>query len=265
MKYNFKNKVVLVTASTKGIGFAIAEEFLANDAKVIICSSNKSNIQNANKILIKKYDKKNFLILKCNLEKPDEILRMINQIKKKFSPSIDILINNSGGPKVKNIINTNVNDWQRAIKINLLSTIIVTKLLLPKMIKKKWGRIINLTSSTAKEPVKGMSLSNVTRAGVVSFGKTLSKELSGSGITVNNILTGGVLTDRLKKLLLIRSKNNNTKLSSLIKKVQNDIPSGYLVKPKEFAKIIVYLCSNDASYINGIALNIDGGTSVNIT
>ena len=190
---------------------------------------------------------------------------MHKQVLNKFSKSIDILINNSGGPKVKKIIDTNYKDWNTAIKNNLLSSIFMTKILLPKMIKKKWGRIINLTSSTAKEPARSMSLSNVTRAGVVAFGKTLSKELTGTGITVNNILTGGIMTDRLKNLLKIRSKDNNVTTASLLEKIRNDVPSGYISTPEEFAKIIVFLCSTEANYINGVALNIDGGTGVSST
>ena len=265
MNINFKNKTVLVTASTKGIGFAVAQEFLDNNAKVVICSRNNLNIRNAKKILLKKYDKKNFLVIKCDLENHKEIIQMHKQVLNKFSKSIDILINNSGGPKVKKIIDTNYKDWNTAIKNNLLSSIFMTKILLPKMIKKKWGRIINLTSSTAKEPARSMSLSNVTRAGVVAFGKTLSKELTGTGITVNNILTGGIMTDRLKNLLKIRSKDNNVTTASLLEKIRNDVPSGYISTPEEFAKIIVFLCSTEANYINGVALNIDGGTGVSST
>jgi len=261
MSDTFKNKLALITASTKGIGFAIANELLANGAKVIMCSSKSQNIRTANKIVKNLYDKNNYLIIKCDISKKLEVLKMIKLINKKFNKSVEILINNSGGPKVKKIIETNYNDWKLAINSNLLSTIFVTKLILPQMLKNKWGRIINLTSLTAKEPAKFMSLSNVTRAGVVAFGKTLSKELNGSGITVNNILTGGVMTERFRDLLKLGSKANNTKPAIMLKKIVNDIPSGYVATPEEFAKIILFLCSKEASYLNGLALNIDGGVA----
>ena len=132
------------------------------------------------------------------------------------------------------------------------------------MIKKKWGRIINLTSTTAKEPAKLMSLSNVTRSGLVSFGKTLSKELSGTGITVNNILTGGVLTDRLLSLVTSNSKNKKSNLKYLLKKIEKSIPSNYLILPNEFAEIVLFLCSDKSNYINGISINIDGGSGNSI-
>lgn len=260
MNNHFKNKLALVTASTKGIGFAIADGLLANGAKVVICSSKSKNIRNANKIIKKKYNKKNYLIIKCNIAKKSDVSKMLKAIERKFAKPVEILINNSGGPKVKKILDTNFNDWQQAVNNNLLSTIFVTKSILPQMLKKKWGRIINLTSTTAKEPAKLMSLSNVTRAGVVAFGKTLSKELSGSGITVNNILTGGVMTDRLNNLLKIKSNNDKIKISLLLKGIEKDTPSGYIATPEEFAKIIIFLCSKEANYLNGIAINVDGGT-----
>jgi 3-oxoacyl-[acyl-carrier protein] reductase len=259
MSSDFKNKLALVTASTKGIGFAIANELLANGAKVIMCGSKSRNIRDASKIIKSLYDKNSYLIIKCDISKELEVLKMIKLINNKFNKPVEILVNSSGGPKVKNIIQTSYDEWKQAINSNLLSTILVTKLILPQMIKNKWGRIINLTSLTAKEPAKSMSLSNVTRAGVVAFGKTLSKELNGSGITVNNILTGAVMTERFNNLLNIRSKANNIKSSVMLKKIIKDIPSGYIASPDEFAKIILFLCSKEANYLNGVALNIDGG------
>lgn len=264
MNFKFKDKLVLVTASTKGIGFAIAENFLKNGAKVAICSRRKKNIDLARKYLIKKYNRNNFLILKCNINNKKEILNLIKKIKYKFKQSVDILINNSGGPPSKKIIDTTQGDWKKAIDNNLLSSIIISKLILPGMIKKKWGRIINLTSTTAKEPVQSMSLSNVTRSGLVSFGKTLSKELSGTGITVNNILTGGVLTDRLLHLIKLNSKGKVVNEKNLIKKITKNIPSSYLILPNEYAEIILFLCSDKSNYINGVSINIDGGSGNSI-
>ena len=264
MNINFDGKLVLVTASTKGIGFAIAENFLKSGAKVVICSRNKKNIKKAELYITRKYNKNNFLILKCDIGNKKEILNLKKKIKNKFNKTVDILINNSGGPPSKKIIDTNYKDWEDAININLFSSIIITKLLLPDMIKKKWGRIINLTSTTAKEPAKLMSLSNVTRSGLVSFGKTLSKELSGTGITVNNILTGGVLTDRLLSLVTSNSKNKKSNLKYLLKKIEKSIPSNYLILPNEFAEIVLFLCSDKSNYINGISINIDGGSGNSI-
>ena len=130
--------------------------------------------------------------------------------------------------------------------------------------KKNWGRIINLTSTTAKEPAKGMGLSNVSRAALASFGKTLSMEVAKYGITVNTILTGGVLTDRLKNLIKIRIKGSKLKLNDEISRISKNIPVGRIAKPEEFIQLILFLASENSSYITGSSIAIDGGTSKNI-
>ena len=131
---------------------------------------------------------------------------------------------------------------------------------IPGMKKNKWGRIINLTSTTAKEPSPSLVLSNVTRAGVISFGKSLSYEVGIHGITVNSILTGGVLTDRIKSLI----GKDKKKISRTLKKIANNIPVKRIANPDEFIQIILFLCSENSSYINGSAITVDGGVSKSI-
>lgn len=129
---------------------------------------------------------------------------------------------------------------------------------IPGMKKKNWGRIINLTSMTAKEPAAKMVLSNVSRAGVVAFSKTLSKEIQSSGITVNSILTGSVLTDRLLQLIKLNHKN---KSKQALKSLANSIPVKRISDPKEFSQLVLFLCTDNASFINGNAIPVDGGLS----
>ena len=128
--------------------------------------------------------------------------------------------------------------------------------------KNKWGRIINLTSLTAKEPVAEMVLSNVTRAGMSSFSKTLAIELGKFNITVNTILSGGCLTDRVKDLIRQKYKNQNFK--KILRKIEKGIPVQRIAETEEFVQAIIFLCSDNASYINGVALPIDGGASKSI-
>ena len=128
----------------------------------------------------------------------------------------------------------------------------------------KWGRIINLTSSTAKEPALKMALSNVTRSGVASFGKTLSLEVAKYGITVNTILTGGVLTERLENLIKLRINNTNIKYNDEIKRISNNVPVGRIATPNEFIQLILFLASENSSYVTGTSIPIDGGSSKSI-
>ena len=129
---------------------------------------------------------------------------------------------------------------------------------IPSMKKNKWGRIVNLASSTAKEPAQNMVLSNVTRAGVLAFAKTLSKEIKTEGVTVNSILTGAVMTDRLTRLI---KKNKEISLKKSLKNLNKIIPVQHVADPNEFIQLVLFLCSEEASYVNGTAIPVDGGLS----
>lgn len=261
IKYNFKDKLVLVTASSKGIGFELAKQFALNNAEVALCSRNEKNIKLAKRTLEKIDVKKNVKFFKIDLSEVKNLKKFIKKVSKSFNKKIDILINNSGGPDAKLLEDITQQDWDFAINNNLKSFIEMSMLVIKDMKKKNWGRIINLTSSTAKEPAVKMGLSNVTRAGVLAFSKTLSKEIGQKGITVNTILTGSVLTDRLINLI---KKNNKSNLKKALKKITSEIPVKYIALPNDFVQLILFLCSEEAGYVNGTAISVDGGTSKTI-
>lgn len=261
IKFDFTNKTVFITAASKGIGLELAKNFAINNAKVAICSRSIKNLIIAKKeILSFKKDAKIYII-KHDLTKNKNLNVVLKKIENYFKSNIDILINNSGGPSPKIILKTNKRDWDNSLNSILKSAIFFSTLVSKNMIKQKWGRIINLTSSTAKEPAEGMCLSNVSRAALVSFSKTLSLEIAKNNITVNSILTGGVLTNRLKELIAVKNKQ---KFKSIINKIENLIPVGHIAKPVEFIQLILFLCTDNASYINGASIEIDGGSSKSI-
>ena len=261
IKYNFKNKLVLVLASSKGIGFELAKEYLAHGAYVAICGRNTKNFNFAKKQVKELNFDNRMRFFKIDLSKIENIKKLYLRVRKSFKKDIDILINNSGGPESKKILQTKIKDWDYALNNNLKSFILMSMQVLPAMKKNKWGRIINLTSATAKEPAERMVLSNVTRAGVLAFSKTLSKEIKINGITVNSILTGGVITDRLIQLI---KKNNKGNIKSLISKIAKNIPVQHIASPKEFIQMILFLSTEEASYVNGAAISVDGGISKTI-
>ena len=258
INWNFKNKLVLITASSKGIGFQLAKEFAQSNAKVAICSRSKKNLVNARNKILKFKPNANIKFFKCDISKVKNINSLYKNVIKSFNSNIDILVNNSGGPKLKKVMQTNNSDWENTLNSNLKSFIYMSQRVIPGMKKKNWGRIINLTSMTAKEPAAKMVLSNVSRAGVVAFSKTLSKEIQSSGITVNSILTGSVLTDRLLQLIKLNHKN---KSKQALKSLANSIPVKRISDPKEFSQLVLFLCTDNASFINGNAISVDGGLS----
>jgi len=263
MNIDFENKTILITGGSKGIGLELAKQFLELNANVCICSRNKKNLNSARIKLSKNLYKNKLLIIKHDISKLNNQFVLIKKIKKKFKSNVDILINNSGGPPPKRIDELNLKDWNMAINTNLLSAITISKEVIKDMKKKKWGRVINLTSTTAKEPAKNMALSNVTRSALSSFSKTLSMEIAGFGITVNTILTGGCLTNRFLNLVKKKSKRKSDYNKNL-KNIINQSLMKRIAEPEEFVQLIIFLASEQSSYINGTAIAIDGGSSKSI-
>ena len=263
IKYEFSNKIVLVTASSQGIGYGIAKAFHKAGAKVVICSRTYTNLEKSEKILSDD-DPSRILSICGDISKLKFLRSLVSGVEKYFKGSIDILVNNSGGPPPGEGISITDKEWKKAIDSNLLSVIRLSSLVLPSMKEKKWGRIINLTSTGAKEPGANMSLSNVTRAGVAAFSKTLSQEIGINGITVNTILTGGCLTERFYSLLKKQVKKNSETLEESVQRLAKNVPVGYFSTPEEFAQIVLFLASEEAGYITGTSIPVDGGSSKSI-
>ena len=188
----------------------------------------------------------------------------VDKTKKHFGKNIEILINNNGGPPVGKTLEFSDEEWKKALDVNFYSALRMSRLVFNDMKKEKWGRIINLTSLTAKEPEVGMILSNVTRAAISSFSKTLSKEIGQFGITVNTILTGGVLTERSRDLINLEIKDTGETYEKAISRIASTIPIKKIATPEEFSKFIIFLASDLSSYINGTSIALDGGSSTSI-
>ena len=260
INFDFSNRVVLVTAASKGIGFAIANNFYKAGGKVAICSRDKNSLDKSVG-LIGNYDKSRIVGFECDLSKSEDCKNLVHQVESYYKNDIGILVNNSGGPPPILIKDANLDHWTNAINLNLLSSIIISNAAMPSMIKNGFGRVIFLTSTASKEPAENMVLSNVTRAGVAAFSKTMSREVSpNSGITVNTVLTGGCKTDRFNSLIEQQASRNNESVDAVLKRVSTSVPVGYFASPDEFSKTVLFLASEEASYINGVALPLDGGS-----
>ena len=172
---------------------------------------------------------------------------------------IDILICNAGGPAAGMADEFSLEDYRNALELNLLSTINLCNIVIPHMKKKKWGRIINLTSVAVKQPIDNLILSNTARTGVIGFSKSLSNQVAKYGITVNSVCPGYTKTQRVENLAKSFELNGKGSIEEFYKKIEALIPMKRLGTPEEFAKAVTFLASEGASYITGIALQIDGG------
>jgi 3-oxoacyl-[acyl-carrier protein] reductase len=260
VNYDFSKKVIIVTAASKGIGFAVANNFFKAGAKVAICAREKTTL-NKSISMIGSVDKSRIIGFQCDLSKLEDCNNLVQLVEDHYESGVDILVNNSGGPPSMPIKDTNLDHWANAINQNLLSSIIISNNAMTSMIKNGFGRIIFLTSTASKEPAENMVLSNVTRAGVAAFSKTMSREVpSNSSITINTVLTGGCKTDRFYSLIEQQASRSNESVDVVLKRLSATVPVGYFASPDEFSKTVLFLASEDASYINGVALPLDGGS-----
>ena len=257
LTYSLKNLNALVCGSTSGIGKSTALELANNGANVTLFARDKDKIITTFSDLPQnKKQSHNYLIE--DFDKPDEI-RSIIASHIENGNKYHILINNSGGPSSGSILNANTNDFLTAFNRHLICNHILFQTLFSGMKELKYGRIINIISTSVKQPIIGLGVSNTIRGAVASWSKTLSLEIASNGITVNNILPGFTKTNRLSKLIENKAIEGGVSIEEIKTKMESSVPAKRFAEPEETAKAISFLVSPVASYINGVSLAVDGG------
>ncbi|TFF97068.1 MAG: SDR family oxidoreductase [Promethearchaeota archaeon] len=261
MDLELKNKVALVLASSKGLGFACAKGFYKEGANVVICSRSEENLKDAKyKIMevdsITKHNEVYYVV--ADLMDESHIENLVHKTKEKFG-RIDILVHNAGGPPSGPINNISKDQWSDSINLNLRSFIRIAYLVLPIMQKQKSGRIIAIASVSVKQPLENLVLSNTTRLGVVGFAKTLANEYGNDKILVNVVCPGPNLTSRMEELINDTMERTGRSEKEVKESWTQEIPLERLGTPDELANLVVFLGSERASYINGTVIQVDGG------
>jgi 3-oxoacyl-[acyl-carrier protein] reductase len=257
MDTGLKDKTVLITASSMGIGKAVAEMFAEEGCRIAISSRSKENLLSTAAELKEKYSIEPFWSV-CDLNKHKDIENTFSAVSAHFG-NIDILVNNCGGPVPGLFQQLEEEDWNNAYDQVLLSPVRFSKLVLPGMMASNWGRIINLTSISVKQPVDNLILSNSLRAGVTGFTKSLSNEIAKFNITVNNVAPGMTLTRRLYELAVVEAKEKGKSHEEILVEMAKRIPLNRLGRPEEIASVVVFLASKQASYVTGVTIQVDGG------
>jgi 3-oxoacyl-[acyl-carrier protein] reductase len=257
MNLSIKEKNALVAGSTQGIGKATAELLIREGCKVTICSRNIENLEKAASDIENKTGIKPFISV-CDINNPDDISDVVNKTKMEFG-SIDILVNNCGGPIPGTFDQLSDSDWNNAVEQVLLSAVRMTRAILPEMKKNNSGRIINITSLSVKQPVDNLLLSNALRSAVTAFAKTLSNDIGKNNITVNNVAPGYTLTSRLQELAVVRAGISGKNPDNVLKEMASNVPLKRLAEPEEVAAVVVFLASEQAGYITGTTVPVDGG------
>ena len=243
MNLSLRGRNVLVTGGAGGIGIEIVRSLVSLDANVIISGSNEKKLKSC----AEKFEPA-LKFIKADLHNMSEIESLADVTLKKFEDKIDILINNAGITKDNLILRMKENDWMDVININLNSTFLLSKNILRSMLKKRYGRIINISSVVGSSGNIGQSNYSASKAGIEGMSKSMALEVASRNITVNCVAPGFIETEMTKDLL-----NKN---SELIKK---NIPVGRIGFPNEVASLVCFLASEQASYITGQTIHINGG------
>lgn len=257
MNLGLKEKVALVCAASQGLGFAVADELAAEGCSVAICSRRAESIENAASSIRTRHNANVFAVA-GDVSVADDIERIVATTMESFG-RIDILVTNSGGPPAGTFDQLTDASWQDATNILLASVVRFTRLVLPGMKERKWGRILNITSIASKQPVDNLMLSNSLRAAVTGFAKTLANEVAADGVTINNILPGYTRTERLEELIEFIGKKEGISADQVKDRWHAEIPMRRLGEPSEFAALAAFLVSERASYMTGNSITVDGG------
>lgn len=257
MELGLKDKVVLVTAASQGIGRAVAIGFAREGAKVAICARDEARLALATKD-VEQAGGGGVAAIRADVSNAADIDRLIETVAGRFG-ALHVLVNNAGGPPPGNFDRLGDRDWQTAVDLTLMSAIRLTRAALPHMRRRRWGRIVNISSYSIKQPIDGLMLSNSIRLAVLGWAKTLAKEVAADGILVNTVCPGWTRTDRVESVLAARAKSESKEAAAVEQDIARQIPLGRLGRPEEIADLAVFLGSERASYLTGAAIQVDGG------
>jgi len=234
----------MVAAASKGLGRAAAEALAREGCRLSVCSRS-----------IPSYGE---LAVACDVTSADDLQRWYDATVQRFG-HVDILVTNTGGPPAATFQNLTEEQWQLGVDSTLMNVIRLSRLVLPSMRERKWGRIVHITSFVAKQPTELLTVSSTLRAGISALTKTVADQVARDGVTVNAVLPGHFLTDRQKQLSEIRAKEQGITPEEYLQKAVTAIPVGRYGHPEELADAVAFLCSDRAAFITGHSMLVDGG------
>jgi 3-oxoacyl-[acyl-carrier protein] reductase len=257
MNLKINNKNALVCGSTQGIGKAAAIELANLGANVVLTARNEEKLKNVLAELdTSKGQQHNYIV--ADFQNPTELQKKIEAYIANHH-AFHILVNNTGGPAGGPVFNAKIEEFESAFTQHLKCNHILVQALVGGMKEAGYGRIINVISTSVKQPLDGLGVSNTIRGAVANWSKTLANELGQFGITVNNVLPGATATERLSEIIKNKAAKTGKTIDEVSEAMKNSVPAKRFAKPEEIANAIAFLASEAASYINGINVPVDGG------
>ena len=257
MNLSLKNKTALVCGSTQGIGKAAAIELANMGANVVLLARSEEKLKDSLKDLDAS-NGQNHSYLVADFAQPNDLKKTITDFVNAGN-KIHVLVNNTGGPKGGMIKDAATDEFLAAFNQHLICNHILVQAIYPGMISEKYGRIINVISTSVKQPLPNLGVSNTIRGAVANWSKTLANELGAFGITVNNVLPGATNTARLQSIVEVKAQQHNETIDYVFEEMASESPMKRIAQPEEVAAAIAFLASPAASYINGINVPVDGG------
>ena len=262
MDLKLAGKNALVVASSQGLGKAIAQKLVEEGANVMIIGRNENKLKRVAEELMELNQNGKISYCEADITKPDQIKHMVSKTVQEFG-TIDVLLNNAGGPPAGSFMDLSDEDWQHSFELNLLSYVRIIREVYPYM-KEQGGRILNMASISVKEPIQGLLLSNTFRLGIAGLTKTLATEFAQDEILINTIAPGVIATDRITYLDEKTAERQGISINEVKENAEKQIPLGRYGEPEEFANYAVFLLSTINTYVTGQVLLVDGGKAKGI-
>lgn len=258
MDLKIGGRAAMVAASSSGIGKAIALALARQGCRVSICGRDPERLQKAWRELAAAVPAAQILASPCDVTRGADLDAWHGAIKEAWGP-VDILVTNTGGPPAARFLSLSEDQWKAGIDSTLFNVLRLSRLVLPEMRERRWGRILHITSFVAKQPNDLLTISSTLRAGISALTKTMATEFARDNVLVNALLPGHVMTDRQVHLNEIRSKEEGIPIEEYAARVERSIPIRRYAEPREIGDVAAFLVSERASYLTGATIQVDGG------